>query len=72
MEERATRETEVTRDSVTMNETIYSIYIDFVLDYFDQSIKTIFIAQVNKEFRMREWAISHDDENIYDNKAEGC
>ena len=51
----------MTCDSAIMNKAIDPIHIDFLLDSADQSMKTTFIAQVNKEFRMREWANEYDD-----------
>ena len=61
IEELVASETEMVCDPAVMNKTTDPRHIDFVLNGADQILKSAFIAQVNKEFRMRGWISTHTD-----------
>lgn len=53
--------TEMTHVSAVMNRRVDPHNIYFVLSLTEQTLTAIFIVQVNKYFRIREWLNTHDD-----------
>ena len=69
VEEMVASITEMTYDPAVINKATDPMHIDFILSAADQTLKATFIAQVNKEFGIREWLIRPMDGGFITIKA---
>ena len=69
VEEMVASITEMSCDPAVINKATDPMHIDFILSAADQTLKATFIAQVNKEFGIREWLIRPMDGGFITIKA---
>ena len=69
VEEMVASITEMSCDPAVINKASDPMHIDFILSAADQTLKATFIAQVNKEFGIREWLIRPMDGGFITIKA---